>query len=191
MSLSRRLTIGIPIAVIALVVVLVAVFGGFGARTDRVVRVPLGAEMTSGPLVYTFNQAVITAPGKYAYDKVWTVSVRGTVRNTGTDSETPGLSSFATVLVTAPGIDDLIDLYSYKIGTRLNTAYNSGVVTPGLPAVPVTLAFQVPLTWHPTSVVRVIVQTQIYTDVTFLKTGEQGWSPIAAGTEAVVPAVVA
>lgn len=191
MSLSRRLTIGIPLAVLVVVVALVAAFGGFGPRTDRIERVPPGTELASGPLVYTFRQAVVTPPDKYG-DKVWTVWVYGTVRTTGPDSETPGLSGSATTLLTAPGIDDLLDLSSYRIGTRLNSSYHSGVVTPELGAVPITLKFQAPLTWHPTGVVQVVVQTQVYRDVTLLHTGgEQGWVPINAGREVLVPAVVA
>lgn len=187
--LPRRLTLGVPALLIAALIVVVWLLGGFGRRHDRVSVVTPGATISSGEYRMTFTQA--TAEAATSFDKkIWRVRAYGTIRTVGDTAGTPAISDSSPLVAQCPADKEIVSPQSVRIGTRVSTDFAGGTVTPGLPAVPAVWEFDFSTTCTPTELLRLVVFDQRYYDNTLLKTGEKGWHTVDTGSEVRLPVTV-
>jgi len=92
-TLRRRIGGGIVAGVVVLAVAVIALLGGFGARTSTVIRVPAGQQIDTGMLVYLPESATVTYRPTNE-DRPWEVVITMKVRN-------PQAQSLRAVIVPA------------------------------------------------------------------------------------------
>lgn len=187
--LPRWLTLGVPALLIAVVIVVVWLLGGFKERHDRVTVVTPGTTISSGDYRMTFTLATATPEESFG-DPVWRFRAYGTIRTVGDEARTPRLASSSVVAAQCPANKEIASTKDVQVGTRVGRDHHTGTVTPGLPAVPVVWEFDFTTKCTPTEVLRLIVLDQRYYDNTLLKTGEKGWHTIDAATEVRLPVTV-
>lgn len=171
----RLITVGIPVMITVSVLVLVWTLGGFGRRHDRVQQVTAGSPVTQGPLMLRFTRATVQETTGYGKDKrIQKVVVHGTARNIWTESFSPEGAWFA-VRDPAGTLTSRGELFSIDRGNDLVFDAPDDL-TPGLPAVPVTVQFELPTGFRPGHTILFGASTVDYGKHSFFSTSsEQTW----------------
>lgn len=189
-SVPTWVRIGVPIAVVAALIAVVAVLGGFGQRSDRITRLATEAVITSGPYTLTFSRATAVADQDFDDKLVWRVDAYGTVQTTDPTSDHPDTGDYAFVVANLPAAQNYVPVDQVVVGSRIGNDRSGGQVTPGLEPVPVVWSFEFPRSVPPTESIRVVIWEQEYTDTTITQTGELGWNLARDGYEVLLPLTV-
>jgi hypothetical protein len=168
---SRWLTIGVPLLALALLVSIVAVAGGFRARTDETITMQPGTRFTTGPYEFVFSKATIQEVNSYGdFDRAQQVVVTGTARNTWTESLRPDVDQFAA---TGGGRGEVVEA-DYVQQSSSADAWNS--LTPGLPPQPIQVEFEFRQDFDPNGKILMVVSDLTYGDHSALQVGnEETW----------------
>lgn len=145
---SRWLTRGLPALIVVGVLVAVWALGGFRHREDRVTEIAPGQRFTNGAFVITLDSATIQRKRGYGEDPIiQEVVVHGTAKNIWTESLSPRARWFAAADRARTFIRE---------GTLVQIDYGDEApndtpsdLTPGLPAMPVTVDFEFPKKFDP------------------------------------------
>lgn len=168
---SRWVTVGVPVLVLALLISIVAVAGGFRARTDRAITVAPGTTLMTGPFELTFTEATIQEVNSYGdYERAQKVVVKGMAKNTWTESLLPDERQFAA----AGG--DRAEVKDADYVQLENSVDRWNVLTPGLPAQPIQVEIEFSPTFDPKGKVLFLVSDLTYGDHSALQSGnEEAW----------------
>ena len=179
--LRRGRTITALVAgVLVVVVAVVALLGGFERRTDLITPVAVGSVITTGPYEISLTSATLQ---HRTSEDTWDVVARGTARTTGTTSIAPGTGNNGFLYAKDLGTGESQAVRSVGIGdgSGFNRIAN---LTPGLPAVPVTLTFRFAV--EPGDSILLAVFQQEYT-TPYLFSDELGWRATAEASTMTVP----
>jgi hypothetical protein len=141
---SRWVTRGLPVLIVVAVLLIVWILGGFKTRGDRVTQLKVGQRFTNGAFVMTLDSATIQRKKNYDKDNpyIQDVVVHGTAKNIWTESTSPYGDWFAATNTTRQTV---------KEGNLVNVDYGDDApistpddLTPGLPAMPITIDFEFP-----------------------------------------------
>ncbi|GAA3566718.1 hypothetical protein GCM10022197_23410 [Microlunatus spumicola] len=162
-----RLVTAVVAGALALVVGVVALLGGFRERTDRLVAVPTGSTIATGPYEVTVARATVQHRTSSAQ---WEVVASGTVRTTGTTSIDPPVGDAGFLYARGEGGE-------VQASTRITlgdstASQTQDTLTPGLPPVPWAVTFR--FTADPGNRVFVAVFDQEYT-TPYLFSDEKSW----------------
>jgi hypothetical protein len=174
-----RLVTGVVAAALALVVGVVALLGGFRERTDRLVAVPIGSTITTGPYEVTVARATVQHRTSSAQ---WEVVASGTARTTGTTSIDPPVGESGFLYARGAGGE-----VQASTGIALGDSTGSqtqDTLTPGLPPVPWAVTFR--FTSDPGNTVVVAVFDQEYT-TPYLFSDEKSWRSTGDASTMTVP----
>ncbi len=176
-----RLVTAVVAAVLAVVVGIVALLGGFRARTDLFRRVAPGSVIAAGP--YEVTLATATSQ-HHTSDDTWTVVVSGTARTTGTTSIAPGTGDAGFVYARDAAGGKTQATYSVELGADPTAYPQPDNLTPGLPPAPWSVTFRFPS--PPGDSVLVAVFDQEYT-TPYLFDDEEGWRPTNQASTMTLP----
>lgn len=168
----RLLTVGIP--VLALIVLIGAVWalGGFNDRNDTVTRIAAGKVFTNGPFEFSFTRATVQKTEGYGkYKWIQKVVVIGTVRNIGDKAISPDGTWFVARGQHSAHVETA---QTAPIGDpqQFNAPDD---VTPGLPAVRLSVDFEFPPTFDDTSLVLAVGHLTYGSHSYFSSGSDQFW----------------
>ena len=166
---GRIVTASVAAALVVLVGV-VALFGGFRARTDQLTTVPAGTLIATGPYEVTLDKATVR---HVTSSDEWEVVASGTARTTGATSITPGTDDAGFVFARAAAGGPVEPTTSVALG-ETDAVVHLDHLTPGLPPVPWSVSFRFPR--EPADPVLLAVYDQQYT-TPYLFSKELGWRP--------------
>jgi hypothetical protein len=174
-----RIATAVVAGVLALIVALVALLGGFHERTDLLTPVAPGSVISTGPYEVTLDKAgvrQVTSSGK------WEVVVTGTARTTGATSIAPGTDQSGFVFARAAS-GEVQPSQSFTLSGTSPTQHLDHL-TPGLPPVPWSVSFT--FDREPTGTVVLGVFDQEYT-TPYLFSKERGWRPTRSASTFTLP----
>lgn len=166
-----RLVTAAVVGVLVLVLGVVALLGGFRARTDLLTPVTAGSLIVSGPYEVTLDRA--TVQHRLSPDG-WQVVATGTARTTGAASIEPPVgesSGFVFAKDVAGGEVQASSTITLGVTDELDSLAN---LTPGLPPVPWRVQFT--FTREPGDTLLVVVFDQEYTSP-YVFGDEMAWRP--------------
>lgn len=169
------LWLGSTVAILALVIGLIWVAGGFEVRTDTRTIVAPATTIATGPYTFTFESATVQKKKNYSDELLWEVVVAGSGRVTGDEAMAPSsLSWFFTAREPASGLAE--EPESQQFGPADRTGGGGDFFTPGLPPVPYRLVFQFPIDIDQPAAIQLGVWELEYRDTSLLQTGDQSWA---------------
>lgn len=118
--------------------------GGFNDRDDTLTKVAAGKTFSNGPYEFSFSRATVQETEGYGkYKRIQKVVVTGTIRNVGDQADSPSGDWFVARGLNSSHVETG---QSAMIGDpdQFNAPED---VTPGLPAVPVSVDFEFPPTF--------------------------------------------
>ncbi len=175
-----RLVTATAAAVLVAAVGVVALLGGFTRRTDLITPVAVGSVITTGPYEITLTSA--TLQHTTSRDE-WDVVAHGTARTTGTTSIAPSTGVDGFFYAKDPATGEAQPLRTVDLGESTSYEHLDNL-TPGLPAVPLTLTFR--FARQPGESVVLAVFGQEHT-TPYLFSDELGWRPTSAASTMTVP----
>lgn len=175
-----RLVTGVVAAALALVVGVVALLGGFRERTDRLVAVPTGSTITTGPYEVTVARATVQHRTSTAQ---WEVVASGTTRTTGTTSIDPPVGESGFLYARGSG-GEVQASTRIALGDTSTASQTQDALTPGLPPVPWAVTFR--FTSDPGNSVLVVVFDQEFT-TPYLFSDEKSWRSTSDASTMTVP----
>lgn len=175
-----RLITAAVAAGLVVVVGVVALLGGFERRTDLITPVAVGSVITTGPYEITLTSA--TLQHTTSQDE-WEVVAHGTARTTGTTSIAPATGDNGFFYAKDLGTGEAQPLASVALGESSSYEHLDNL-TPGLPAVPMTLTFR--FEGQPGDSIVLAVFQQEYT-TPYLFSDELGWRATSAASTMTVP----
>ena len=165
---------------LVVVVSVVAVLGGFRARTDELTPVAAGTVIATGPYEVTLDKA--TVQHKTSSDE-WDVVASGTARTTGATSIDPGTGDTGFVFARPAAGGQVQPSDTIRLGGS-SAVEHLDHLTPGLPPVPWAVSFR--FSSEPVGPVLVAVFDQEYT-TPYLFSDELGWRPTRSASTMTLP----
>ncbi|WP_091525698.1 hypothetical protein [Microlunatus soli] len=145
---SKWMTRGIPILVIVLVLVAIWALGGFRTRQDRATVLQPGQHFTNGAYVLTLDRATVQRKKGYGDDPyIQELVVHGTAKNIWTETARPDGRWFLATNDHQSSIKEG-ELVSIDYGDDAPSDTPDDL-TPGLPAMPITVDFEFADTFRP------------------------------------------
>lgn len=166
-----RLVTAVVVGALVVVVGVVALLGGFRARSDLLTPVAAGSLIASGPYEVTLEKATVQ---HRTSDDDWEVVVSGQARTTGTTSiDPPTGESRGFVYAKDPAGGEVQASDSIFLG---GATFSDSLadLTPGLPPVPWTVTFD--FERAPGAELLFVVFDQEYTSL-YIFGDELGWRP--------------
>ena len=175
-----RLVAAVALGVVAALVGVVALLGGFARRTDLLTPVAAGSVVVTGPYAVTFDRATvqhITSSGVYK------VVATGTARTTGTTSINPSGDADEFLGAKSPSTSEAQAATSLALGAD-GPLSGVGSLTPGLPPVPwsATFTFAAP----PGDTLLLAVFDLEYT-TPYILSDELGWQATEKASTMMLP----
>jgi hypothetical protein len=177
-----RMITALVAATLVVIIAVVALLGGFRARTDLFTRVAAGSVVVTGPYEVTLVAATVQHRTSSAK---WVVVASGTARTTGLTSIDPptGTSGF----LYARDADGGETQAASSITLGDSAAYaTQETLTPGLPPVPWSVSFEFPAS--PGDTLLLAAFDQEYT-TPYLFSDEEGWRPTHQASTMTLPLV--
>lgn len=174
----RLLGVGIPVLAVIVLVGAVFAFGGFRERNDTITDIGLGQTFTNGPYAFSFSSATVQeTEGFGKYKRIQKIIVTGTMRNNADKSASPSYDWFL-----ARGLRN----------TAVQTGDSSNVgspgqfdgpqdVAPGLPPVRINVQFEFPPNFNDTWLVFGMRQLSYGTHSYTGGTANQYWDASGSG----------
>ena len=149
--------------------------GGFRTRTDRLIDTAPGTLITTGPYQFTFTEATAQRKRRFDGPIYWQLTVRGTARNTGTESLAPKAVGPDAMFVSKDEVSgEIQEPQGAAIGPEATSANRESLV-PGLPATEYRVEFDYSERYVPTATLRFLAFQLTFRDATLLGTGEKTW----------------
>lgn len=165
-----------PIVVaLAVLVGLVWISGGFEQRTDIQTKVTPGTTVSTGPYVFTFDNATVQKKKGYDDQLTWEVVVHGSGRVTGNEALAPSTLSWFAV-AQEPVSRQVVEPESQNFGPADRSYSGGSFFTPGLAPIPYRLTFQYPIAIEQPKTVDLAVWVLEQRDTSLLQTGELTWA---------------
>lgn len=175
-----RLVTAVVAGALVLVVGVVALLGGFRERTDRLVAVPVGSTIVTGPYEVTVARATVQHRTSSAQ---WEVVASGTARTTGTTSIDPPVGDAGFLYARGEG-GEVQASTGIALGDTSTVGQTQDALTPGLPPVPWAVTFR--FTSDPGNRAFVAVFDQEYT-TPYLFSDEKSWRSTSDASTMTVP----
>lgn len=175
-----RLVTAVVAAALVVLVAIVALLGGFRARTDLLTPVAVGSVITTGPYEVTIDKATVHHTTS---KNEWDVVASGTARTTGTTSIDPATGSSGFVYARDAVGSETQPSSQVTLG-ETDAVQHLDNLTPGLPPVPWSVSFT--FAQEPSGTVLVAVFDQEYT-TPYLFSDELGWRPTRAASIMTLP----
>ncbi|SDD36009.1 hypothetical protein [Auraticoccus monumenti] len=171
---------GVPVLLLALVLVAVTALGGFERRTDRIAVMAPGSELDTRDLVYTFTDATVQHQQDYDGVWEWEVVTRGTVRNPHDEPLSPRTGDYGSLVVRGvPGPETAtIEQVSVSASLQDDFDHRRRDVRPGRATLPIEVSFVLPDSYRPADRIALGAFVMEYTDnyVLGLGGGERTWN---------------
>ena len=182
---GRRRTNPYLVVLVAVLLVTVAVWlaGGFEKRTDWVTPVTPGTKLVTGPYEIVLTEATARRTTGLDDQRIWQVTALGTALVVGEESlSLPATEAFAAK---NPATGAVVDRYFVREGT--DEEHRGGHLVPGLPAVPISIEFELPDSEAMPQPVLIAVSELEFSDDSLLKMGEKRWNDSPAGWSYPLP----
>ncbi len=162
--------------VLVLVVVLVWAFDGFDQRMDRLVKVPPGTLISTGPYELTLTEATVQHVAEKNIDEIVLV---GTGRTTGDTTIAPPAQQQSFVKAQDPATKEVQSVNSYRYGDGDDIILKHEAFIPGLAPIPFTATFRFDAAVGDS--IRVVVFDQEFSDKSPFGNQDPTWNRTADG----------
>lgn len=162
------------VGVLALVLTLLWVLGGFQDRTDLRIVSRAGALVATGPYEFAFTRATAQRVNRFGDEYVVQVFVYGTGRTTGDSAESPSTLS-PMFWAYDQQSREIHAMEGQRFGPGATFGHGSSF-TPGLPPQDYVVTFEFTDAYRPGSSITFAVAELEFSDTSLLGTGEKTWN---------------